>query len=162
MKATKLEITRNEIEIATQTARLLSKREYLNNKDNITPLSVYWWLSDKGATHANALVVTPEETIMNEAVNNPYVYVRPVIVLPYRRKTFAGGDKFEFAGLTWTMLRSTGALLCDTFVGEMPFKNDWRVFDANYYPKSDVSKWVINWAVDNGILDKEGKADDRR
>lgn len=162
MIVTKLEITRKDVTIVAETVRLLKKQEYNFSKSLIVPLSVSWWLADNGKTKASASIVKPDGTIECATVNDPNIYVRPAIILDHRNSCLNGGDKFEFAGYTWTMLKSRYIVLCDTFVWQMPFKNDWRLFDSNYYPKSDVSRWVINWAVDNGILDKEGKADDRR
>lgn len=60
------------------------------------------------------------------------------------------GEKFSAGGETWTVI-SKDLVLCDRVVGHTCFREDWRAPDANVYEKSDVKKWLENWALEKGI-----------
>ena len=50
----------------------------------------------------------------------------------------------------WTMIGDSLAL-CDDVVGSCAFRKNWKAQDANIYEKSDIKKWLENWAEENGI-----------
>lgn len=54
------------------------------------------------------------------------------------------------AGYTWTVI-SDKYILCDRIVEKTPFRQDWEAPDANVYEKSDIKRWLENWAQEKGI-----------
>jgi|GEM_PF-2808699 len=60
------------------------------------------------------------------------------------------GDVFEAGGESWTMLNNELAY-CDRIVAQSRYRRDSGASDANDYEKSDIKKWLENWALKKGI-----------
>ena len=81
--------------------------------------------------------------------------IRPVLKVSIRDFGLYPGDKIRLAGRDWTLI-SMDLILCDTPVGESPFRIDRNAPDSGEYEKSDVKKWLDNWAANNLPIN-EGK-----
>lgn len=114
----------------------------------------WWWLRSPGRCSTFAA------RVLNDGkVNAVGIYVcdsRGTGVRPALRISNLGasnlnvGEKFSVGGETWTVI-SKDLALCDRVVGHTCFREDWRAPDAYVYEKSDVKKWLENWALEKGI-----------
>lgn len=113
----------------------------------------WWWLRSPGRSTCAARVLNDGK------VNAAGIYVydsRGTGVRPALRISNLGasnlnvGEKFSAGGETWTVI-SKDLALCDHVVGHTCFREDWKAPDANVYEKSDVKKWLENWALEKGI-----------
>lgn len=143
-----LEIER-QIEIDKIT--LLSVDEYKANRYLISNIPSWWWLRTPGTN----IDYPGVEQIINGWTFAGYVShiegVRPVLRIKNPESAFLKiGVKFRLADYTWTML-GDGLALCDDIIGECAFRKDWKATDANDYEKSDVKKYLEQWAIENGI-----------
>ena len=131
---------------------LLSKEEYAESKDLISPAYTRWWLRSPGIAKDCATSVTYDNSIdstfLVDSVGN---LVRPVLILNPEFSNLKPGDKITFKQCIWTVLRNNLAL-CDQFIGRSPFRKDYKADDANNYEYSDVKQFVDKWAKKNYIL----------
>lgn len=141
---------RRDIDIVDVT--LLSIDEYRNCRAAIPSIYKYWWwLRSPGYYSDNAAYVNTDGGVNDFGyyVNYDEVAVRPALKIK-NLDSFNLGDKFDLAGCTWTVI-SEDLALCDSVIGEVAFREDWRAKDANDYAKSDIKKWLGNWAAKNDL-----------
>lgn len=113
-----------------------------------------WWLRSPGRPTCAARVLNDGKVNLI----GYYVYdsrgtgVRPALrISNLGTSNLNVGEKFSAGGETWTVI-SKDLALCDRVVGHTCFREeDWRAPDANVYEKSDVKKWLENWALEKGI-----------
>ena len=84
-------------------------------------------------------------------VHSDGICVRPALrILNLASYNLHAKDTIRLAGKRWTVI-SDDLILCDEIVGNCAFRDDYEAPDANDYEKSDVKKWLENWAAENGI-----------
>ena len=138
-------------QIEVNEITLLSVDEYKANRYLISNIPSWWWLRTPGTN----IDYPGVEQIINGWIFAGYVShnegVRPVLRIKNPESAFLKiGVKFRLANYTWTML-GDGLALCDDVIGECAFRKDWKATDANDYEKSDVKKYLEQWAIENGI-----------
>ncbi len=131
---------------------LLSDKEYKENRYVIPFIPENWWLR----TYDNNQNYVPCVNLNGSCYNIPYLdcsflHVRPVLIGNLKSFSLNRGNRFEFADCIWVVLNDTLAI-CKDSVGRARFRNDWRAADANSYEKSDIRKWLYNWAEEKGIM----------
>lgn len=144
-----LEIER-QIEIDKIT--LLSVEEYQTYRNMIPKINSWWWLRSPEAdyNHLCAAEVDDGGWVVNIAISL-HSGIRPVLRIKNPESAFLKiGVKFRLADYAWTML-GDGLALCDDIIEECAFRKDWKATDANDYEKSDVKKYLEQWAIENGI-----------
>ena len=109
-----------------------------------------WWLSSKGNEKGTVGVIYDNGTISCGDVGfkrgvRPVLRLKQDIEEPYNE-----GDSFEFAGQWFTAVNSKLAL-CDDYIGNAMFREDWDAIDATDYMKSDVKKFLENWCIKSFI-----------
>lgn len=154
MKAQKQIITHEPMDITIDKITLLSIEEYKRCRERISIIDCWWWLRSPSYYSYYAKSGTPGGNIdsLGNFVNFDNRGVRPVVVLRLNPESPNPqiGDRLEFAGHTWTVIDDDMAL-CDGPAGYTCFRRNWQAPDANDYEKSDVKKWLENWAMENGI-----------
>lgn len=154
MKVSKQIITHEPMDITIDKITLLSAEEYERCKEHIPAVNYWWWLRTPGNYSFGAALVYDDGYVSRDVdyVGYDYVSVRPVVVVRLNPESpnLQIGDKLDFAGYTWTMIDANMAL-CDSVVGQTSFRKDSDAPDANDYEKSDVRKWLEQWAKEKGI-----------
>lgn len=152
MKAQKHIVSYQDIDLDIVEVTLLSAKEYFALKNRIKPRKDLQWLRstysdiDKIAGSVDADGYVPYDTLKDSHVGvSPALRIRNLESLGMNP-----GDVFVLARHTWTVI-SDKLAQCDDIVGYTAFREDWRAPDANVYEKSDVKKWIENWAASNGI-----------
>lgn len=148
-------VTEEERKIEIDEITLLSVEEYETYQNAIPKIDSWWWLRSPGACIvANAADVAFDGSIHTISVTSDDG-VRPALRIKNPESFDIGiGDKFRLAGYIWTMIED-GLALCDDVVGNCAFRKNWKAQDANIYEKSDIKKWLENWADENGIERKD-------
>lgn len=86
--------------------------------------------------------------------------VRPALqILNPESSNLNPGDQLEVVGHGWTVLNG-GLALCNEIIGRTQFRKDWEAPDANVYERSDVKRYVEEWAKENGIEFAVGERND--
>ena len=152
IKAEKLAVQKIDLNIEEIT--LLSSEEYKRFEDVIPLAGMPWWLrslDDYDVIHAGA--VDTNGGLHNDIVNIvSFCGVRPALKIQIPKSSnLVVGDKIQIAGYGWTVI-APGLILCDEVFGPMPFRQDWKAFDANVYEKSDVKKWLDERATENKLI----------
>ena len=152
MKIQKHIVTKQDMEIDVSGVTLLSVDEYNENLDLIPLHDDLWWLRSSFSDHGHYAGCVHDDGVVDYYdVDNDGVGASPALILNPESSHLNPGDKFDMAGVTWTMLNGNLAQ-CDEIVGNCPFRREWRANDANVYEASDVRKWVENWAREAGII----------
>lgn len=131
---------------------LLSVEEFEVAEDKIPQVHETWWLRSPGAYGNSTAILYGNGYVFDHGfrVYNTYG-VRPALRVSNLESTgLQIGDRFKLADETWTVISERHAL-CDSIVGETPFRDDWKASDANDYEKSDVKVWLEKWAKERGI-----------
>ena len=154
MKVSKQIITHEPMDITIDEITLLSVEEYERCNEHIPAVNDWWWLRSPGLDSNRAAYVHIAAFVDYYGFNVDFdcYAVRPVVVLRLNPESpnLQIGDKLDFAGYTWTMIDANMAL-CDSAVGQTCFRKDSDAPDANVYEKSDVKKWLEQWAKEKGI-----------
>lgn len=146
VRAQKQIITREPVDIEIEEVTLLSAKEYANNQFIISSISDDWWTRSPGFDSGYVTSVRSDERRQDYGVNWPLA-VRPAL----RINSLRYGERFELFGFTWRVL-SDGLALCEAAVGWSCFRVDKTADDANVYEKSDVKKWLDDWARKKGLI----------
>ena len=148
MKIRRQIMQETEIEILGVT--LLSIEEYMENKDLIPNIDVWWWLRLPGFYQYDAALVLEDGDVHDYGFDvHDLIAVRPAQKIG-NPESLNPGSKFECAGYTWTMLRGNLAL-CDSSIGKTAFSNK----SSNDYETSAAKRYVERWAMEEGILKKK-------
>ena len=142
--AEKVEIIYNPISLLFKEVTLLSREEYLENKELIPLINEIWWLRSPGYYYDDAASVDYDGSLDRNYINNNSVCVRPALKIAHCEQ-LTPGDKIKIQDLYFTVLNS-GILLCDTVVGNVMFDNG-----SNDYDVSFIKLWLESWAEMNGI-----------
>lgn len=123
---------------------LLSKKEYIDNKDIIEPRIAFWWLRTPDYHRRDTVrIIDSCREVYNGFVDDPYNGVRPALIVDLP-SDYKRGDKVKIAGYIWTVL-SSKLIHCDDIITAMSFRREYEKPDANKYEKSDVKKWLDEW-----------------
>lgn len=141
------------ITIKVKGITLLSKEEYRECKDNIPAINKPWWLRSPGHYVFFAACVYGDGSIdyYGYDVDNSEFGVRPVLII---KSNLQIKDEFNLAGHAWTVISEDYAI-CNDIIGEYCFREDWRAKDSNNYKKSDIKKYIEDWAKENGIIGEQ-------
>lgn len=135
---------------------LLSIEEYEATKEYVPLVYGWWWLRSPGNYSDSAAYVNYGDRVdaIGCYVSSPYGVVRPALKISnFKSLDLQSEDRIiGFAGHTWTVIPGN-MVLCDTGVGTHCFRKDWQAPDANDYEKSDVKKWLEDWAKEKGVID---------
>ncbi len=135
---------------------LLSIKEYETAKEYVPLVNGWWWLRSPGDISGRAAYVEHYGRVntYGNYVDSTDIAVRPaLLILNLDSSNLNPGDRIvDFCGSDWTVI-SDNMVLCDTEVGTHCFREDWVADGANDYKKSDVKKWLENWARERGIID---------
>lgn len=125
--------------------------------------SADYWLSTAGYFGSNsnyAMTVDPHTGEVNEAgfVVGAAFDIRPVLVCSNLMAKHKIGDKIHFTDpdLTYTIISET-KVLADFSLGQMPFRRDYHANDADDFEKSDIKRWLDNWAKRKGLIVSESE-----
>ena len=131
---------------------LLSIEEYEATRDMIPMVKDDWWLRSLSDDASFAMSVGGGGEVYHRLGTGVLfgLGVRPVLNLELGDLRI--GDVFELAGYMWTVINGNMAL-CNDIIGECCFRDDWKAKDANDYEKSDIKKWLENWAKEKGVID---------
>ena len=148
----KLEISYKPINISFEEIMLLSKNEYLENKELISPSKSKWWLCSQGFLDHTVAVVNGWSGNV-DTINYTMRYslsVRPVLKIRSHHNLIPG-DKIKISEYTFTVLHRDLAL-CDTCIGKSIFDNNYNDFKTSY-----IRKYLYNWAEENEIVFEDEK-----
>lgn len=165
-------------EIKVKAIKLLSIEEAEKVPEEVRKLNTFfghwWWLRTPGSESRKAACVYYDGVINPEGYDVNYIDVyyedtagvRPAIEISNCKELgLKEGDIIKLAGHKWTIIPDEMAL-CNDVIQGYPFKDyddrlnykyiderDESIFDGfNDYEKSDVKKFIEEWAYRNGIL----------
>ena len=142
----------NDISLDITGITLLSIEEAKALPKKIRDIGKFWWLRSPGNGINSAVYVECDGDVYPCGYNVEKEYgVRPALIINLESSNLKIGDKFKLAGQTWTVISERYAL-CDGIIGKHTFRNEWRASDANDYEKSDVKKFLENWAREQGVI----------
>lgn len=147
-------VTTEPVELDIAEVTMLSSEEYLEAKAWIPPIYEYWWLRSLHINndHMAGVVAANGRLLGRDTDSSGSFSVRPALrIRNLASQHLKIGDVIELAGYTWTII-SDDTAICDVVVGKSCFREDWQAPDANAYDKSDVKKWLENWAKENDII----------
>lgn len=152
MKARKLTGNEEDIEIQFSGITLLSEEEYIADQGIIPSNGEWWWwLRSPDNVPPYVAFVKPGGYVRYMACDVGLMCVRPALyILNTKTAKLEREDRFEMAGRRWTVL-SNDLAICDDPVGQTCFKEFDGVETTNDYDKSDVKKWLHDWAEKEGI-----------
>lgn len=155
MKITKQITIEKEIDVQISEITLLSKEEYSFAEEVIRPIDGWWWLRSPGYSQDNAALVRYAGSLSSTYVGNDSGCVRPALrIRNPKSSNLKVGDKLQVAGYVWTIVLGTAdkfVALCDDSIGTIAFRYDWKADDANDFEKSDVKRYLNEWAEQKGI-----------
>lgn len=120
---------------------LLSEEEYEQYKDNIELIESFWWLRSHGISCNYTALVDRDGDIDTYGccVDYPCNSIRPALII--KSHNLSIGDKFKLYNHNWTVISDQYAL-CDKTFCRMAFREDRCAINANYYPASDIKKYL--------------------
>lgn len=142
IKEAELEITEITLLSVKEADSLLTKEQRF--------IGSWWWLRSPGRYPDRAAYVSSGGNISayGNYVRSNYGVIRPA--LRFSNSNLVWGDSFEAGCEQWLVI-DDGLALCESIVGKSPFRTDYNASDANDYEKSDVKKWLDNWALRRGL-----------
>ena len=151
IKAEKIIKTTEPIDIEIKGITLLSIEEYERYHDLIPLHASYWWLRSPYSYDSDCAGFVDDYGIIDHRyVGDSGVGVSPALICNLKSLNLKPRDIINFTGYIWTVI-SDKYIQCDDIIGETAFREDWKATDANDYEKSDVKKWLENWAKEQGI-----------
>lgn len=131
------------VDVGDCAVTLLSKEEYLKNRELIPLVKGYWWLRSPGYVDNEAMFVYGEPGDVDDLGYDVRddLGVRPALKIEHHER-LKPGQKVGIKGLYFTVLND-GLLLCDTIVIRIMFDRLLNDYDTSY-----VKHWLENtWAV---------------
>ena len=122
--------------------RLLTKEEYLQNRDCIGSRKPWFWLQDKCGEQSDLVAAVYIGDVVGFYEVDYKFGVVPGLVL--EKSTLPVGSKLEYGLHSFTVLPK-GLAVCDKALLRMAFREDWKADDAGVYERSDVEKWLKRW-----------------
>lgn len=150
--------SRCDVELNIKEITLLSVEEaekYLTPEQRA--VGSWWWLRSPGnnPTRAAGVYRGGGSVSTNGSNVNISSGVRPALrIANLDSSNLSKGDIIKVGGESWTII-SDNLALCDRVVGATCFRKIWNSPDANVYEKSDVKKWLDQWALERGIVTLE-------
>lgn len=142
--AKKVETTYKPISLSIKEVTLLSKEEYIKNRELISLMRGFWWLRSPGYYKFDATYVRSDGIFYDFDVNDDHGGVRPALKIQGRHDLIPG-DKIRIAEYTFTVLHGD-LVLCDTCIGTSMFD-----YESNDFKTSVIRKYLYDWAKKNGI-----------
>ena len=146
------------IDLVFSDITLLSADEYAKNVDYIPPLNESWWLR---TPRIGTVYVAQVDSCGHAFADHKMTYgfdvsvplsVRPALVIHNIMDSNLNlGDEIVVAVTKWTII-SEDLAIANRTIGDHRFRNDYKAPDANDYEKSDVKKYIKNWAKERGIV----------
>ena len=72
-------------------------------------------------------------------------------MLELYQNTLPIGEIFIKGDVEWVVISKYLAISKD-LIGKQPFRKDYRADDANVYKKSDIKKFIEEWASERNII----------
>ena len=147
MKAEKIIITKEQINIDIKDIALLSIEEYEKCKDIIPKIKEYWWLRTPSYNSTGHVgYIDPNGNMNYKGGFSVFdqIGVRPILITNKNFSKNNLGNKIYFINYKWTIINSN-ILLWDDIIAQTYFHSDWLANDANDYETSDIKKWLENW-----------------
>lgn len=109
-----------------------------------------YWLSTAGTRNYNYVMTVDSDTgkiFVPGSFVEASCAVRPVLIVSNLMSRYSIGDtvKFGNSDLTYTVI-SENKVLANFSLGQMPFRREGAFQFANDFEKSDIKKWLDNWA----------------
>ena len=144
-------VTEEERKIEIDEITLLSVEEYETYQNAIPKITLWWWLRSPGTYDVGTATDVGTDGCMYNISVTSDDGVRPALRIKNPESSnLKIRDKFRLAGYMWTII-GDGLALCDDVFGNCAFRKNWKAQDANIYEKSDIKKWLENWANKNEI-----------
>lgn len=154
MRAEKIINVTEKIDVQLEGITLLSAEEYKQMRCHIPKTDCRWWWLRSPGNYSNLAAYVDldgDVRIHGNSVIYSNVAVRPALKISnLTSANLIPGDKIIVAGQNWTVISDTYAI-ADDAIGTHCFREDWRAKDANMYEKSDVKKYIEDWAIKEGI-----------
>ena len=130
------------IDVGDCTVTLLSKEEYLKNRELIPLAKEHWWLRSPGYVDNEAAFVFGGSSDVDDLGYDvrDELGIRPALKIEHCEQ-LKPGEKVEIKGLYFTALND-GLLLCDTVVAKDMFDEA-----SNDYDWSHIKRWLESWVV---------------
>lgn len=156
MQAQKVIQTKQDIDLDIQEVTLLSREEAENF---LTPeqrsIGARWWLRSAHESLSDyAGEICRDGRLYYDYVSNSNGVVPALRISNLASNNLKIGDILEVGGKLWKVI-SEDLAWCDHNVGRTVFREDYEASDANDYEKSDVKKWLDQWALERGIVTQE-------
>ena len=137
---------------------LLSTEEAKRLPNEIRDIHKCWWLRSPGPDDFNryAVAVFDSGIIHHYGIRVDYCEnIRPALIFkPSPNLNIE--DVFMIAGYKWTVINDHMAI-CNKCIGKSCFRRKWQEPDANIYEKSDIKKFIDDWARENGIVQQKDR-----
>lgn len=148
MNITKIIETTQEEKIDITEITLISAEEFEEAREIIPPCNEVWWWTrtpDAGYASSVRIVYAGYGGALSYDHAGSSRGVRPLAIFNPKSSNLKSPDRFKMSGETWTVI-AEGKALCDRCVDRRQFRKEWSAKDANMYEKSDVKKWLDEWA----------------
>ena len=138
------------IDIRDYTVTLLSKEEYLKNKEFIPLLKDAWWLCSQGPYDSRAMYVDGGSGDIYDFGSHVrrILGMRPALKIQDCHN-LVPGDKIRISGYVFTILHENLAI-CDTCICRSIFD-----YESNNFETSYIRSYLYNWAKENNITFKK-------
>lgn len=131
------------INVGDYEITLLSKEEYIKNRELIPLIEDFWWLRSPGNNDNKAAFVYGVYGDVSDRGTHAYSKfgVRPALKIEHYEH-LKPGERVRINGLVFTVLND-GILLCNVILGEVMFDET-----SNDYDRSYIKHWLKRWAED--------------
>lgn len=138
-----------ETELEIEEVTLLSVDEATRTPERLLKNEDYWWLRSPGDNAVRAACVNGIFSYV-DSLGCPVrgtLGVRPALrVKDLSSLNLKTGAVVSINGRDYYVIPGD-TLLSKECIDECPFREDWRATDANVYEKSDVKKYLDDWAI---------------
>ncbi len=143
-----------ETEINVTEVTLLSVSEAKRIPRKLRGYSKAWWLRSQGSDFYSAAfeyggsggVYAPGHSVYITLGVRPALRVRGLSSLNLKTGAVVGINDCSYYVIPGDMLLSKEG------IGDCSFRDNWRAPDANVYEKSDIKKFVDDWALNQGFI----------
>lgn len=157
---------RQETELEIEEVTLLSVDEATRIPKRLLKNRDYWWLCSPGRLcdfSVVACVDGDDGYIYDDGLFVKYAHdVRPALrVRNLGSLNLKVGTVVRINDCSYYVIPGD-MLLSKKYIGECSFRKDWKAPDANAYEKSDIKKFVDDWAVKQGFMETGKKVTEAR
>jgi hypothetical protein len=148
---------RQETELEIEEVTLLSVDEATKIPKRLLKSRDYWWLCSPGRLcdfSVVACVDGDDGYIYDDGLFVKYAHdIRPALrVKNLGSLNLKVGAVVRINDCSYYVIPGN-TLLSKKYIGECSFRKDWKAPDANVYEKSDIKKFVDDWAVKQGFTE---------